>query len=476
MGEPIPFFVIDRPMSLKLLEFCGIKRVRAKIGLMGHANTSKNFQEMFRKFSGCNIIKMADSGVFTKEGNLTNDYEQLFKIYENMGVEYGIMIDVIKEKEKTIQSAKRAIRFYKELRPNFKLVGVAQGNSIEEYLECYEELKKMGFEYIAIGGLLKKIENSKRFVKVRDEKFLEDVVKAIRSKYPNDWLFLLGCYHPKRHKLFKEYNIFGADYKGWILNYKNPNQLAKELEKKLNELENELRIQNRTLTKLKESYYKLQKNRNIEDKKELKKLQETILLLRHKIAKKVNDKRYLKTISRLSRLLHMSPEELRQERFNQIKDYLKNNVFNKIERKKLLIISCSARKKKLSHPAPALEVYDGPIFKLLRKNINPRLHNVDVRIISAKYGLITPKTCIMYYDKLISRKEAHEWNGKIVKSLKTLIQKNNYSEIFICLGKRYLPVINGLEEHLPEDCELLYARGGIGKKMKQTKEWISTII
>ncbi|HDH45453.1 MAG TPA: hypothetical protein ENG66_08775, partial [Thermococcus sp.] len=134
MSEPIPFFVVDRPMSLRLLEFCGIKRVRAKIGLMGHANTSKNFQEMFRKFSGKNIIKMADSGVFTKDGNLTNDYEQLFEIYENMGVEYGIMIDVIKDRKKTIQSAKKAIRLYEELQPNFKLVGVAQGNNVEEYL------------------------------------------------------------------------------------------------------------------------------------------------------------------------------------------------------------------------------------------------------------------------------------------------------------------------------------------------------
>ena len=475
MSEPIPFFVVDRPMSLRLLEFCGIKRVRAKIGLMGHANTSKNFQEMFRKFNGKNIVKMADSGVFTKDGNLTNDYEQLFEIYENMGVEYGIMIDVIKDRKKTIQSAKKAIRLYEELQPNFKLVGVAQGNNVEEYLKCYEELKQLGFEHVAIGGLLKKIKNSKRFVKVRDEKFLKNVVKAIRSKYPNDWLFLLGCYHPKRHKLFREYKIFGADYKGWILNYKNPNQLVQELEKELNELEIELKIKNRTLTKLKEKYYKLLRNRDKETKKELKELQETILSLRHKIAKKVNNKNYLKALSELSRLLSMSADQLRHERFKQIKNYLENNVFNRIERKKLLIISCSAKKKKFSRPAPAFEVYDGPIFRLLRKNLRSQSSKIDIIIISAKYGLITPRTRISYYDKLISKKEAYEWNGRIVGSLRDLIQKNNYSEILVCLGKRYLPVIDGLEKQIPEDCKLLYVNGRIGERMQKLKAWASNI-
>jgi len=482
LNEPIPFFVVDRPMSLKLLEFCGIKKVQSKIGLMGHANTSKNFQRLFREFKGANIVKMADSGVFTKQGNLTNGYERLFEIYENMGVEYGIMIDVIKDKQKTIRSAEEAIKIYGKFNPNFKLVGVAQGNTLVDYLDCYDKLKEIGFEFIAIGGLLKKIENTTRYVKVRDEKFLKDVLKAIRNKYPTDWLFLLGCYHPKRHKLFRDYNIFGADYKGWILNYKNPNQLIQELEKKLNELEIRLKIRNKSLTKLKETYHKLLQDRGKENKKELKKLQGTILFLRHKIARKVDNKYYSETLFQLSRLLNMSTDELRQERFNQVKNYLKNNVFNKIEKseirtnssKKLLIISCSAKKKKFNHPAPALEVYDGPIFRLLRKNLRNKLSNIHITIISAKYGLILPETRISYYDKIISKKEICEWNGKIVNLLGDLIWKNNYSEIFICLGKNYLGVIEGLERHVPKDCKLMYAEGRIGEKMQKTKEWIST--
>ena len=62
--QPIPFFVVDRPMSLKILEYCEINKQNGVFGLMGHANTSKRFQELFKGFPTNNIVKMADSGVF----------------------------------------------------------------------------------------------------------------------------------------------------------------------------------------------------------------------------------------------------------------------------------------------------------------------------------------------------------------------------------------------------------------------------
>jgi hypothetical protein len=234
----IPFFVVDRPMSLKLLEFCGIDKQNSKIGLMGHANTTKNFQKLFKKFKGKNIVKMADSGVFTKNGCMSNGYEELFSKYEFMGVEYGIMIDVFKNKDETIKSARKAIRTYKKHKRSFNLVGVAQGNSIEEYFSCYTTLKNLGFEHIAIGGLLVKHVNSARYVHLKSEKFLGDVLKKIRTDYPGDWLFTLGCYNPKRHSLLEEYNVFGGDYKGWILNYKNPERIIEDTHKEMEKLDN----------------------------------------------------------------------------------------------------------------------------------------------------------------------------------------------------------------------------------------------
>lgn len=399
--HPIPFFVVDRPMSLELLKFCEIHRLPFKVGLMGHANTSKNFQKLFRKFEGKNIVKMVDSGVFSKEG-CQHDYVSLFEIYENMNAEFGVIIDVLKNKKETIKSAKEAIRVYTNGDYSFKLVGVAQGNTLREYIECYKELKKLGYSHIAIGGLLKKIENSSRYVRVKDEKFLTEVVTKIRQNYPKDWLFLLGCFHPRRIQLFRECDVYGADYKGWILNYKPPT---------------------REETKIK------------------------------------------------------SKEELRKKRFIQIKKYLYANVFsNYFEiKRKLLILSCSKTKKNVKGELPAIDLYDGPFFKLLRKYIESPL--LDVYIISAKYGMIEAFEPIKNYDLRMNAKRASELKSSIMKHLSTLVDSNKYSEILINLGNDYLATLDGWLEELTsnKNVKVILFSGRIGERLSQMKRLLDSL-
>jgi len=398
---PILFFVVDRPMSLKLLDFCKISKLPFKVGLMGHANTSKNFQKHFREFGGRNIIKMADSAVFTKDGCIFNGYEKLFEIYENMGVEYGIMIDVLKNKDETLRSAEKAIGVYESGDYDFNLVGVAQGNSIEEYLDCYEKLKEVGFKYIGIGGLLKKIENSSRYVKIRDENFLQEVVKKVRKKYPNDWLFLLGCFHPKRINFFREYKIFGADYKGWILNYNPPT-------------DEERRIKNK--------------------------------------------------------------EELRRSRFIQIKRYLYSTVFSNYvsQKKRLLLVSCSKRKRPLKGRTPAIDLYDGPQFRLLRKYLD--VPNLDIYIVSAKYGLVESSEYIEFYDQKMTAKRAEELRESVVQTLNSVLEQNHYSEVLINLGRDYLRALDGFREKLVynHNCKIVIVEGRVGKRLKKMKKWLES--
>jgi hypothetical protein len=137
-----------------------------------------------------------------------------------MAADFGIIMDVLKDKDKTLETAREAIETYKKEQWTFKLIGVAQGNTTEEYVDCYKELKKMGYEYIAIGGMLKRREKSVRYVTVRDESQLRDILSAIRKFDKEGWIFALGCYAPGRHRIFLENGVFGADYKGWIFRYK----------------------------------------------------------------------------------------------------------------------------------------------------------------------------------------------------------------------------------------------------------------
>jgi uncharacterized protein DUF6884 len=210
---------------------------------MSHANTSADFQEAFRRYPcgpqlcstaesmdegyACRpcralrrrTVKICDSGVFTKTG-CKFDYRDLFLRYENMGCDYGIIIDVLRNAQATKESAKEALEAYRELRPSFELVGVAQGRSVEQYVDCYAALKKLGYRRIAVGGMLAKRKNTSHYAYVRADQRLIPVLEALRARYPTDWLFPLGCYHPKRHLALQRLGVFGSDYKGWIFRYR----------------------------------------------------------------------------------------------------------------------------------------------------------------------------------------------------------------------------------------------------------------
>ncbi len=251
-GEAIvPFFVADRPKSLDILAGLPLQDYApVRIGIMAHANTTPRFQTMFHDYpchrpQACPVlggrpcpygdqreacphrayilrhtIKMSDSGVFTREGGRLT-YTQLFERYTQMGVQYGIILDVFRDARGTVESAREALKVYQAGQYPFQLVGVAQGKTVEEYLWSYTELRAMGYTHIAIGGLLRKVENSARYTQVDNEAFMEAVLTRVRETFPEDWLFALGCLHPKRLPLFQRLNVWG-DYKGWIFQYEKP--------------------------------------------------------------------------------------------------------------------------------------------------------------------------------------------------------------------------------------------------------------
>jgi hypothetical protein len=233
----IPFFVLDRPVSLEILKGFFTINLEHKFGILTHAFTSTKFQEKFRNFPydtplkyckveigsnelndklSKNIIKFVDSGIFQTSRNVT--YKELFEIYECLNADYGIIIDYLKDKERTVKSAKEAIKVYMKGNYKFKLVGVAQGKSVDEYLKCYEDLRRLGYRHIALGGLLKR-NGVSNYIKLSCDLFLVELLDKINNEFSPDWLFTLGIYNPKRHKLLEEYGVWGADYKGWLFEY-----------------------------------------------------------------------------------------------------------------------------------------------------------------------------------------------------------------------------------------------------------------
>ena len=139
-------------------------------------------------------------------------------------------------------------------------------------------------------------------------------------------------------------------------------------------------------------------------------------------------------------------------------------------KRKLLVISCSKAKRKLFNK-PALEIYDGPYYKILRKS---NLSKIDVMIISAKYGLIDSNYEISNYDKQMTREIAQKMGPKISNSLIEALNSGKYDEAFFELGKNYMDAV-GIDLSKHENLTINVDKGEIGVRLHNLKCWLRKI-
>ena len=367
----LPIFVADRPFSLRILE--GLQDHENQFGILSHAFTSDPFKRKFKRFN-LTDTKIGDSGIFQGKDV---DYDFLFGEYQKMGVKYGIIKDYYRDPLKTLKSAKEALKVHQNscYYDKFDLVGVAQGSTVEEYIKCYTKQKQMGYEMVAIGGLLTKVEKHVRLVKVQKEDLLINTLSAIRKKYPYDKLFPLGTFNRSRIGRFKELGVWGSDYKGWIFKY------------------------------------------NLEE------------------------------------------SHIKHNRMRQTRNYIKSEIFPLLTKDKLLILSCSETKK--LGKGRAINIYDGPAFKTVRKYLVNN-DGLDVRIISAKYGIISKDAQIEDYNEKLTPEKASEYRTRYSQEIRTL--SSAYSEVLIYGGSTYQSIFKNVE--------VKKTNGKIGEQLSQLKKWL----
>lgn len=136
---------------------------------------------------------------------------------------------------------------------------------------------------------------------------------------------------------------------------------------------------------------------------------------------------------------------------------------------KLLIISCSKRKQENKGLLPAFERYDGQVYRSLKKmkRENKYPTDLDIIIISAKYGLICPDKKIEYYDQLMDAENAKKYHDVTLNNLETLCNKKRYNSVCINLGKNYLMAIEGFNHNNIYQC---HGRNGV--RLHDMIEWI----
>lgn len=143
----------------------------------------------------------------------------------------------------------------------------------------------------------------------------------------------------------------------------------------------------------------------------------------------------------------------------------------------LMIIPCSKRKCDcVGRTIAAIDLYDGPFYRIIRGVFRQKGYHkqLDVLIMSAKYGLIPSHENILYYEQRMTLNRARELSDSVTKTLISYLHRNHYKEIFINLGKSYMPALDKCINILKSE-NVVFAYGMIGERMQQLKIWINNL-
>jgi cytoplasmic iron level regulating protein YaaA (DUF328/UPF0246 family) len=117
---------------------------------------------------------------------------------------------------------------------------------------------------------------------------------------------------------------------------------------------------------------------------------------------------------------------------------------------------------------PAIQVYDGPSYKILRKYNTP---NLDVLILSAKYGLIDASQKISTYEKKMTETIAKQIRAYTTFKLIRILNTHEYKEIQVNLGGKYRMAID-FDNPMFKDFNIYFNTGPIGVRLHNLKTWL----
>ena len=141
--------------------------------------------------------------------------------------------------------------------------------------------------------------------------------------------------------------------------------------------------------------------------------------------------------------------------------------------KRVLIIACSRRKRTKRGLLPAIERYDGPAFRLLRRFLRQSKSAPTILILSAKYGLIELDQPITNYDERMTSQRASRLQEQIAVTLRAALNGAGggpaKAELFLCAGKEYF---EALGNSIPPGVTVKFARGSMGKKLAALHQWL----
>lgn len=145
-----------------------------------------------------------------------------------------------------------------------------------------------------------------------------------------------------------------------------------------------------------------------------------------------------------------------------------------VSEKRLLILSCSQRKQSDPGRMPAVERYDGPFYRVLRKYVRtaptPSTSPApSTWVLSAEYGLIPSEQPITDYDRRMTLARAEALRPQVEATLDELATRG-FTEAFVCAGRTYRVALADAGDRL--ECPLRYTSGSIGHHLAMLRDWL----
>jgi Family of unknown function (DUF6884) len=143
--------------------------------------------------------------------------------------------------------------------------------------------------------------------------------------------------------------------------------------------------------------------------------------------------------------------------------------------RRLLILGCSQRKCPNPEPLPALERYDGPAFRVLRKFLRDspgEAQLVDILVLSAEFGLLSAHQAIPNYDRRMTPQRASELRTQVLDDLKHILATGNAQRLFISAPKDYLHALAGYEHVIADGLSITISMGTQGRKLSELRDWL----
>ncbi len=143
---------------------------------------------------------------------------------------------------------------------------------------------------------------------------------------------------------------------------------------------------------------------------------------------------------------------------------------------RLLILSCSQRKLPDAGELPALERYDGPPYRVLRRYLRTTpAPDVAVLILSARYGIITANTPIAWYDQRMTVSRAAALREDIERTIAHYLDTHAMTASCICMGTTYRAALGAAYAALFDHGPCTVLSGSMGAMLAGLHNWLSPI-